>query len=133
LSINSQESNSPQRNGSETVPSCNTSPEFPSFFGTTYPRQVHGVDIFALPSSPQDERDAYVKGVTLFSSALDQWLSCYTPTSSGGDSGQKLPSGKHSCFFQSFCVVQRIDWDIETGQSLLTSILLASFLSIVLA
>jgi hypothetical protein len=98
--VNSQESNSPQRNGSETVPTCNTSPQFPSFFGTTYPQQVHGADIFSAPGDSQGEMDAYAKGVTLFSSALDQWLPCYHAASSAkntnGDpgSGNHRPSGK---------------------------------------
>jgi len=94
LSINSQESNSPQRNGSETVPACNTSPQFPSFFGTTYSKQVHGADAFSVDGDTQAEVDAYVKGVTLFSSALDQWLPCYSWASSvgadRGNSGQRL-------------------------------------------
>jgi hypothetical protein len=102
MGVNSQESNSPQRNGSETVPSCNTSPEFPSFFGTTYPGQVHAADMFASDYRPQDVNDAFYKGLALFSSALDQWLPCYTPTPSSGNSGQKLSSGKCSCFSRSF-------------------------------
>ena len=88
LSINSQEFNSPQRNGSETIPTCNSSPQFPSFFGTTYPNQVHGADLFSEPKDPQDQKDAYTTGLTLFSSALDQWLPCYQQTSNGGDHGR---------------------------------------------
>jgi len=89
LSVNSQESNSPQRNGSETVPTCNTSPQSPSFFGTTYPQQVHAADMFMVSSDPQGKIDAYAKGVALFSSALDHWLPCYkTALSTGGDHGR---------------------------------------------
>lgn len=102
LSVNSQESNSPQRNGSETVPTCNTPLQFPSFFGTTYPQQVHAADIFMTSGSSQGKMDAYAKGVVLFSSALDQWLPCYTAASSAngshsGGSGrghERLSSGR---------------------------------------
>jgi hypothetical protein len=113
MGVNSQESNSPQRNGSETVPSCNTSPEFPSFFGTTYPRQVHAADIFVSPNSTSDQADAFFKGLALFSSALDQWLPCYTPTPSSGDSVQKLPSGKCSCF--SVVFARRLTGVVKQG------------------
>jgi hypothetical protein len=91
--VNSQESNSPQRNGSETVPSCNISPQFPSFFGTTYLQQVHGADMFLNSKYPQDQQDAYAKGLSLFSSALDRWLPCHTATSS--TSGARS-TGSHS-------------------------------------
>ena len=131
LSVNSQESNSPQRNGSETVPACNTSPGSPSFFGTTYPGQVHGVDLFAAPDGTQDEMDAYIKGVTLFSSALDQWLQCYH-SSGKSNSGWRLSSGKRSHSFRSFFIVQSAELGILIGRSLPVSILLASFLSIIL-
>lgn len=135
LSINSQESNSPQRNGSEIIPACNTSAQFPSFFGTTYPKQVHGADVFSVASDTQDEVDAYVKGVTLFSSALDLWLPCYSSAFSVGtnrdNSGQRLSSGKYSISFRRFWAVQRTD-HVEIGRSLLTSIILGSFLSVIL-
>lgn len=91
LSVNSQESNSPQRNGSETIPACNTSPQFPSFFGTTYPQQVHGADMFLRSTYPQSKQDAYAKGVALFSSALDQWLSCYKASGGTSGSGSQKP------------------------------------------
>jgi len=100
LSVNSQESNSPQRNGSETVPTCNTSPQFPSFFGTTYPQQVHGADVFMSSRYPQGDRDAFAKGGALFGSALDQWLPCYTPapcTDGGNNIGSlRMSSGERS-------------------------------------
>jgi hypothetical protein len=112
LSINSQESNSPQRNGSETVPTCNASPQSPSFFGTTYPKQVHGVDVFSVPTDTQGEKDAYAKGITLFSSALDQWLPCYGPAFSigtdRGNTGQRLSSGKCSCLFRCFWLFREL-------------------------
>jgi len=114
LSVNSQESNSPQRNGSETIPTCNTSPAFPSFFGTTYPQQVHGADVFSAPRDSQGEKDAYAKGVTLFSSALDQWLPCYKPGGSNDVNGKNNGRG------------------LSSGRSLLTTILLAFFLSVIL-
>ena len=101
--MNSQESNSPQRNGSETVPACNNSPQFPSFFGTTYPQQVHGADMFLASSYPQGKMDAYAKGVALFSSALDQWLPCHSGASNtSGDHGRssmRLSSGERAHLF----------------------------------
>ena len=63
---------------------------------------MHGVDVFSVPRETQEEKDAYVKGVALFGSALDQWLPCYSSVSSsgnGGNGGQKLSSGKFACFF----------------------------------
>lgn len=106
LSVNSQESNSPQRNGSETVPACNASPQFPSFFGTTYTQQVHGADVFLISDGPQDQVDAFNKGLTLFSSALDQWLSCYhvasSSPSSGGDIGTSSQRSLNVWLFLSF-------------------------------
>jgi len=114
LSVNSQESNSPQRNGSETVPTCNTPPQFPSFFGTTYSQQVHGADMFSSPRVPQGQQEAYAKGLTLFGSALDQWLSCYNATPSTG--GVRGNDGHRS----------------SSGWLLLASILFGSFLSLAL-
>lgn len=103
--MNSQESNSPQRNGSETVPNCNTSPQFPSFFGTTYPHQVHAADMFLVSNYPQEQKDAYAKGQVLFSSALDKWLPCHgNASSTGGDHGrssERSSSSKCACVADS--------------------------------
>jgi len=57
-----------------------------------------------MVSDTQPEVDAYVKGVTLFSSALDQWLPCYSSTFivDNSNSGQRLSSGEYGSFLLLF-------------------------------
>jgi len=77
LSVGSLESNSPQRNASSTVPACNTSPGYPSYFGLTYPGQVHGSDVFTSPLYPDALKQPFIDGLGLFGQALDTWLPCF--------------------------------------------------------
>ena len=102
---------------------------------------MHGVDVFSVPRETQDQKDAYVKGVTLFTSALDQWLPCYSSVlgvGGGGDGdingGQRLSSSEFACFFLELLRRSReLTGGVAIGQSLLTSILLAFFFSVILA
>ena len=62
--------------------------------------------MFSSPRVPQGQQAAYTKGLTLFNSALDQWLSCYnaTPSTGGarGSDGHRSSSGEHARVSSSF-------------------------------
>lgn len=76
LSVGSQESNSPQRNASSTVPACGGTGKYPAYFGLTYAGQVHGSDMFSSGNNSKDNKP-FLDGLTLFEQALDSWLPCF--------------------------------------------------------
>lgn len=88
--------------------------------------------MFLISNNPQGKKDAYVRGLALFSSALDHWLPCYSMTSStNGNHGRvsERPSSRKSANF--FWPTSMIEWVFEPGLLLLASILLGPFLSFV--
>jgi len=85
LSVGSLESNSPRRNASGTIPARNVSPQSPSYFGLTYPAQVHGLDMYMITESYSDaEKKPFLDGMALFEQALDGWLPSFEQSSSNG-------------------------------------------------
>lgn len=95
MGLASIESNSPFRTPTLSIPSCNSAPEYPSFFGMTYDNMVHVSDMrvllvpdanhsdfktvgFYSPVSPEP----FYAGLGLFQLALDEWLPCFGSNSS---------------------------------------------------
>ncbi|EMD39403.1 hypothetical protein CERSUDRAFT_93435 [Gelatoporia subvermispora B] len=90
MGLASIESNSPQRTPSVAVPTCNTAPAFPSFFGLTHANMVHVSDMRVLLTPDANHTDfktvgfyspisqePFYSGLGLFQLALDEWLPCF--------------------------------------------------------
>ncbi|KAI5117335.1 hypothetical protein M0805_001940 [Coniferiporia weirii] len=90
MGLASIESNSPNRQPSLSIPKCNTSPTFPSFFGLTYANMVHVTDMRVLLTPDANHTDfktigfyspvspePFYAGLGLFQLALDEWLPCF--------------------------------------------------------
>jgi hypothetical protein len=69
-------------------------PNSSSYYGAVYPGQVHVSDFFFSTDLPKDTQDAFNKGLSMMTAALDAWLPHFTPgsnpiptsTGSGSDS-----------------------------------------------
>ncbi|KAK5720059.1 hypothetical protein LTR15_007332 [Elasticomyces elasticus] len=91
LSPASIETGSPNRTTSQIIPACNTPPAKDSIFGIIYRDQVHVSDMRALLNSSDINHqnfstvgfsspistEPFYAGVSLFQSALEEWLPCF--------------------------------------------------------
>ncbi|KAF5361184.1 hypothetical protein D9758_009040 [Tetrapyrgos nigripes] len=90
MGLASIESNSPHREPSVIVPTCNVAPSFPSFFGLTHSNMVHVSDmrVLLVPDSNHSNfqtvgfyspiaQEPFYAGLGLFQLALDEWLPCF--------------------------------------------------------
>ncbi|KAJ3555468.1 hypothetical protein NM688_g2562 [Phlebia brevispora] len=96
MGLASIESNAPQRKPNPAVPSCNVSPEYPSFFGLTHADMVHVSDLRVLLTPDANHTDfqtvgfyspisqePFYSGLGLFEQALDEWLPCFGKSDPG--------------------------------------------------
>jgi len=64
----------PQRKVVQTVPACNKAPEHGDVFGVVHNGTTHAQD---LSGDLSDKTSPMVRGLNLFTSALDSWLPCF--------------------------------------------------------
>jgi len=80
LSVASTEFNSPQRQPNETIPGVDATLSDGNYFGTIYAGQVHAIDMAAFDGDKPERIASFDKGLSLFTSALDQWLPVFNST-----------------------------------------------------